>query len=102
LTDLIGFGAPLLRLTNISDCQRDEHDWQTRDTLWGFGGTSATAEIAEYLLIAGRKSARLGGFNIPANKALFATEVNLRVPEKWDQLQRTLKDVNLRDPKSRA
>jgi hypothetical protein len=59
-TDLAGFGAPLLRLTNLSDNQKDEHDWQTRDTLWGLGGTSATADIAEYLLNAGLKNARLG------------------------------------------
>jgi hypothetical protein len=90
-TQMKGFGAPLLRLTNLSDNQKDEQDWQTRDTLWGFGGTTATAEIAEYLLNAGRTSATLGGFTIPANKDFFAAEVHLWLPETWERIQRNIK-----------
>ena len=90
-TDLTGFGAPLLRLTNLSDNQKDERDWQTRDTLWGFGGTAATADVAEYLLNAGRKDAKLGTFVIPANKDFFTAEVQLWVPEAWELLQSNLR-----------
>jgi len=89
-TDLTGFSAPLLRLTNLADHQADEPDWQARDTLWGFGGTSATAELAQYLLNVGRNSAKSGTYVIPANKDFFAAEVQLWVPDAWDVLQRTL------------
>jgi hypothetical protein len=97
-TDHIGFSAALLRLTNLADHQADEHDWQARDTLWGFGGTSATAELAQYLLNVGRNSAKSGTYVIPANKDFFAAEVQLWVPEAWDVLQRTLQRNNRLSP----
>ena len=90
LTKEEGFSAPLLRLTNLQDCQKDEQDWQTRDTLYGIGGTIATAEVAEYLLNAGRKSEKLGNFMIPANKDFFSAEINLWTPEAWAQFHRNL------------
>ena len=93
-TDLTGVSAPLLRLTNLSDSQKDEQDWQMRDTLWGFGGTSATADVAECLLNFGRKTAKTGTFTIPANKDFFAAELQLWVPDAWEVSQRTLNGKN--------
>ncbi len=91
MTDLTGLGAPLFRVTNLADVQKDECDWQNRDTIWGFGGASATAEVAEFLLNAGRKNANLGAFVIPGNKDFSAAEVQLWVPETWELVQRNLK-----------
>jgi hypothetical protein len=99
LTDLVGIEAPLLRLTNISNSQRDEREWQSRDTLWGIGGTFATAEIAEFLLNAGRNNATLDHFTIPANHTFFAAEVNLWLPEAWEKLQRKLAEFNRQQSK---
>lgn len=99
LTELIGFEAPLLKLSNISDCQNEERDWQSRDTLWGIGGMFATAEVAQFLLNAGRDNATLGHFTIPPNYWFFAAEVNLWVPEAWEKLQRKLAEFNRQQSK---
>ena len=98
LTDLQGAGAPLLRLTNLRDCQESEEEWENRDTLKGLGGIRSTAEVAEFLLNVGRSNAKLGQFSIPANRTFFAAEVTLWVPEEWDQLRRRLAELSQRPP----
>lgn len=84
--------APIIRLTNLDNCQHNESDWQNRDVLeWG-GGGDALADSAEFLLNAGRQSAKLGHFTFPANEIFFAAEVHLWTPEQWNHLQQSLSD----------
>jgi len=85
-----GFAAPLLRLTNLIDCQEDENDWRNRDTLSIEGGRSAIAEIAEFLLNVGRTSDKVAHYIIPANSTFFATEASLWTPEQWEDLRKRL------------
>ena len=92
-TEKKGFAAPVLRLTNLADCQNNEQDWQNRDVLhWG-GGGGAMAELAGFLLNAGRPSAPCRGFTIPPNETFFTAEVRFWIPEEWERLQRSLADI---------
>jgi hypothetical protein len=95
-TDKVGFGAPLLRLTNLSDCQHDESEWQNRDVLHWVGGSAATAQVAEFLLNAGRKTATWKSFTIPANGAFFTAEVRFWIPEQWEEMRRQLDEAQKR------
>ena len=47
-THEVGYGAPVLRLTNLSDCQHDESEWRIRDVLHWVGGTGATAQVGSF------------------------------------------------------
>ena len=89
-TEEVGYSAPVLRLTNLVDSQRNESDWQNRDTLTGIGGMYATAEVAEFLLNAGRSDATGNSFTIPANGAFFTAEVRFWVPKESERMQRGL------------
>jgi hypothetical protein len=93
-TDSSGFGAPLFRLTNLPDCQHNEQDWQNRDTLRGLGDTFSTADVAQFLLDAGRSTAKAGRYTIPANSAFFTAEVVLWTPEAWQCVQQKLTEWN--------
>jgi len=95
-TDDRGFSAPLLRLTNLSDCQHNENDWRTRDVLNWVGGAGATADVAEFLLNAGRESATWKSFTIPANGAFFTAEAKLWIPEHWEESRRRLHEAQKR------
>ena len=95
-TEEVGFSAPVLRLTNLSDVQRDEEDWTNRDTLNGIGGIYSTAEVAEFLLNFGRSNAAWNQAVIPANGTLFTSEVRFWIPEQWEQLQTKLADFSSR------
>ncbi|HVG90339.1 MAG TPA: hypothetical protein VNB54_02510, partial [Alphaproteobacteria bacterium] len=79
-TDEVGIAAPLLRLTNLSDCQHNESEWRNRDVLNWVGGASATAEVGEFLLNAGRETATWKSFTIPANGTFFTAEVQFWIP----------------------
>jgi len=89
-TDEVGLSAPLLRLTNLSDCQHDENEWRNRDVLHWAGGRTASAEIAEFLLNAGRNGATWKSFTIPANGAFFTAEVKVWIHEHWEDTRRRL------------
>ncbi|HEY6968020.1 MAG TPA: hypothetical protein VJA94_02360 [Candidatus Angelobacter sp.] len=87
-----GLDAPLLRLTNIAD-QYCENDWEKRDVLHWAGRIVATAEIAKFLLNAGRKTAKQKGWVIPSNGAFFTAEAWLWTPEEWEDMQRGLAEA---------
>jgi len=95
-TDKVGFGAPLLRLTNLSDCQHDESEWRNRDVLHWVGGSAATAQVAEFLLNAGRKTATWKSFTIRAKGAFFTAEVRFWIPEQWEGMRRQLDEAQKR------
>jgi hypothetical protein len=89
-TDEEGLGAPVLRLTNLKDCQEKENDWLDRDVLNIDGGGIAFADLGGFLLDAGRPNAKFGHFSIPANHAFFAAEIGLWTPEQWEDFHRRL------------
>ena len=67
-TDEEGFAAPVLRLTNLADCQNDENDWQSRDTLSIQGGRFAMAEIVDFLVNIGRTSGKQDAISSPPTR----------------------------------
>jgi hypothetical protein len=95
-THEVGFNAPVLRLTNIADVQRDEADWANRDTLNGIGGTYSTAEVAEFLLNFGSSNAAWKHVVIPPNGTFFTSEVRFWIPEQWEQLHTKLAEFSSR------
>lgn len=89
-----GSSAPIFRLTNLSDCLHDETEWRNRDTVWGFGDTFSTADVAQFLLDIGRSQEKRGCFVIPANSAFFAAEVTIWDPENWRKVREKLAERN--------
>ena len=100
VSDDAGSSAPLLRLTNLSDCQRNENDWRNRDVLHWVGGAGATADVAEFLLNAGRESATWKSFTIPPNGAFFTAEAKFWIPEHWEESRRRLHEAVERSKQS--